>query len=287
MWRQSTTPPLPLFPRSLSPGQTRMHEDRNGWTPLHSAARYNAVPAIATVLAEAGADPNGWTNVHAEDGVTPLYLAVVGQDVAVVAGLIKAGADASIRNKNGWTPMHQVARYSDNPAIVAALVDAGADLDARTEDGWSALHIAAALGKVMTMIAALVDAGADPNAPGGNGWTPLHAAASQGEVPDMIIALLDAGADPTIRDDYGRTPWNAAQSNGALRDTEAWSRLEAAALARLRRLEYTCIFQSRSRKAYPRLYRCGGEPQCARRQCADAFAFRIGWSKSWGCHHPY
>ena len=48
-----------------------------------------------------------------------------------VAHCLDAGADPNARNKNGWTPLHRAAEYSETSAVVKTLLDAGADLNAR------------------------------------------------------------------------------------------------------------------------------------------------------------
>ena len=75
------------------------------------------------------------------------------------------------------------------------------------------------------MIAALLDAGSDPNARAEGGVTPMHWAANNNDNPAVIAALLDAGADPNARAEGGLTPWDLAQGNAALKETDAWWRL--------------------------------------------------------------
>ena len=78
------------------------------------------------------------------------------------------------------------------------------------------------------MAAALLDGGADPDARDQNGFAPLHWAAAFADNPAVVAALLDGGADGNARDHAGWTPWDHAQRNAALRDTDAYRRLNDA-----------------------------------------------------------
>jgi hypothetical protein len=46
--------------------------------------------------------------------------------------------------------------------------------------------------------------------------------------PNVVIALLDAGADGKLRDPDGKTAFDHAQESGALRNTDAYWRLNDA-----------------------------------------------------------
>ena len=76
--------------------------DRNGWTPLHAAAQYNAVEA-ARLLVSAGAVVDSTDR----DGNTPLTRAVSSYrgDGAVIQLLRQHGADPYFANKHGTSPV--------------------------------------------------------------------------------------------------------------------------------------------------------------------------------------
>ena len=96
---------------------------------LHYAAWKNPNPAVITALIEAGAD----TAAYERDGWTPLHVAARHSNLAAVAALLEAGIDAGARStKRGVTPLHNAAR-AENPslAVIAALLEADADLAAR------------------------------------------------------------------------------------------------------------------------------------------------------------
>lgn len=81
-------------------------QDDIGLTPLHRAARSNAVDA-ALVLLESGADVMGRAG---KSGDTPLHTAARMNAVDVAKLLIDWGADVNGRNKNGDTPLHAAVK---------------------------------------------------------------------------------------------------------------------------------------------------------------------------------
>jgi tankyrase len=90
--------------------------DKNGVTPLHHAVRFRSPTAVKTLL-EHGAKVN---QVCKRSGSTPLHRAVTStgaprtagkqrEALEIIALLLKAGADPTIRNKSGKTPVDYVA----------------------------------------------------------------------------------------------------------------------------------------------------------------------------------
>lgn len=96
--------------------------DKRGWTPLHSAARFNTDSRILVILLDGGAD------VHAKDkaGDTPLHWAAAqNTNVQVVRELISAGADVNAVDRYGWLPIHTAVESNANPDIARELLDSG------------------------------------------------------------------------------------------------------------------------------------------------------------------
>lgn len=86
--------------------------DKNGVTALHHAVRFRNVVAVRTLI-EHGANVN---QACRKSGSTPLHRAVTSTGAPGTAGkhaevldiirlLMEAGADPSITNKAGWTPI--------------------------------------------------------------------------------------------------------------------------------------------------------------------------------------
>ncbi len=96
--------------------------DRRGWTPLHSAARFNPDTRIVLALLQAGAD------VHAKDrsGDTPLHWAAAANaNVDIVLSLLEADANVNAVDKFGWLPIHTAAEANPNPEVIRVLLEAG------------------------------------------------------------------------------------------------------------------------------------------------------------------
>jgi hypothetical protein len=88
--------------------------------------------------------------------------------------------------------------------MVQLLVEAGADISVSNQWGRTPLHVAARRG-CREVARLLLDLGAEPNATTREGWTALHVAYRAGQ-PDLVELLLASGADPQARDTTGRVP---------------------------------------------------------------------------------
>jgi ankyrin repeat protein len=106
------------------------------WSPLHRACK--GLPEIASFLIERGADIHAQTS----DGWTPFEIALWAGHTQIGAYLIEKGADINRANPNrGFTPLHLAAVLND-VALVQLLVDKGANLQAKDKDGKTPLDIA-------------------------------------------------------------------------------------------------------------------------------------------------
>lgn len=247
---------------------TRGHD---GWTALHHAVSdYDeGSSAIAALLLDRGADPDALT----DDGQTAcdlageelrgsdLYHRLCGEtaaetqpkcrslcdlsfwDSATAFDLrlrLDAGADPTLRDADGVTPLHLAALVNWDPDVFVLLINAGAEIEARTpDDGYTPLGYAAwANNQVAARM--LLESGAKVATKLHDGRTPLHVAAERVEevlssipialgdedqedeefaqavlemrerFPNTIRSLLDFGSDIHALDYYGHTPLHLA-----------------------------------------------------------------------------
>ncbi|MDE7193974.1 MAG: ankyrin repeat domain-containing protein, partial [Oscillospiraceae bacterium] len=100
---------------------------------------YSNVP-ITLALIENGAN----VNAAANDGTTPLHLAVRGPENSVKA-LVKAGADLNARDNMGNTPLLIACKWCGEK-LVRYLLRAGADFNIKNNAGDSVMDLCAAKG---------------------------------------------------------------------------------------------------------------------------------------------
>ena len=127
-------------------------------------------------LLAAGADPD----TPDQDGRSPLFSAVLGNSVGVLALLLESGADPNLRDNDGWTPLHFAAQES--VAEVARI---------------------------------LLGRGADPNIQDNDGATPLwRAVQGARDRSELCNVLRQAGAKDDIPNNRGETPRDLADRLG-------------------------------------------------------------------------
>lgn len=139
---------------------------------------------------------------RAQDLSTELMEAIRTRNTSEVQQLLRAGADANAKDRNGMTPLVQAAIAGSTEAV-RALLENGANVNSRANDGMTALFWAASSGNT-NIVRALLDKGADVNTKNNSGWTALMSAADLGHL-DTVRALLEKGADVHVRDKDGNT----------------------------------------------------------------------------------
>ena len=186
--------------------------------PLQKASR-NGDLSLVKSLIEQGTpvdqpcDFNRWTALHA---------AAHKGHVEIAEFLIKHGANVNVKDKDGYTPLHNTAgsflkgyprkrTEADRNRIAALLLKHGACLNATINHGDTPLHRAASTNNV-ALVQLLLENGANPNIQQAQGMTPLHFALSAGKDRVEVVRLLLAhGADKSVTDEYGDTPADLAK----------------------------------------------------------------------------
>lgn len=132
------------------------------------------------------------------DGTTALHWAVRANDVETVDLLLRAGANVSVRNREGVMPL-ELAALNGSAAILERLTKTGADANAPLNSfGDTALMMASRSGKA-DAVKVLLDRGAQIDAK--EKWgdtTALMWAVSEGN-REVVKLLIDRGADVNVR----------------------------------------------------------------------------------------
>ena len=122
--------------------------NKDGWQPLHQAAYRRAAAGAASRLrrAERGAAAGSQAAVAAlrarPSALTPRRARRSGE-VEVLQALLKAGAKANARDKDGDTPVHYAAAQGHLACIKAlAAAPGGCDLEAVDNDGETPMDVA-------------------------------------------------------------------------------------------------------------------------------------------------
>ncbi len=134
-----------------------------------------------TTLANAGAD----TSLADKSGTTPLMLAAAGDDPNLVLALSASGVEVDKPNREGLTAL-QVAAGQGSPAVIAALVQRGAKVDQLSANDLSPLMLAVKMNNKAN-VEALLEAGASVNLSNKAGYTAIGYSRA-GEVRQLLLA---------------------------------------------------------------------------------------------------
>jgi ankyrin repeat protein len=151
---------------------------------------------------------------------TPLTFAVSANDLMVVNKLLELGADPTVPNGRGITPLLQAffGEIDKDRGVVQALIGAGADLNAASEMGVTAAMVAATRGW-KEWLGVLLSAGADPNVVDCMGRGLLHAAVMSDDAPGMVELILEKAPqiDLDLETKNGSTPLALASNGGQIK----------------------------------------------------------------------
>uniref|UniRef100_A0A8D3A5S7 RHD domain-containing protein n=1 Tax=Scophthalmus maximus TaxID=52904 RepID=A0A8D3A5S7_SCOMX len=168
--------------------------------PLHLAVITRQVK-VMEVLLQAGADPS----LVDKDGRSPLHLAALAGDNATLRPLLanlgeRHGHLVNTADFHGLHPLHLAVRR-DGERCLRLLVEGGAKINApEQKSGNSALHLAVRENLFKVACTLITELKADVNACTFGGNTALHLAAGLGS-PTLCSMLIAAGADKNVEND--------------------------------------------------------------------------------------
>lgn len=187
-----------------------------GTRPLYHRLFFNSVAPNASVsiaglrsqfiLAFFDANSEKLLAVRAAKGQSILHYVAAAGNSALLNILLAKGADVSVRNRNGETPLH-TALENGKEAIAVKLIDAGADILglARGKPILAYMHAGASQPVVEKLILAIRAARGDISRCGTDGHTALHYASRRGY--DRLVGILVSnGADVFATNKYGHPP---------------------------------------------------------------------------------
>ena len=174
---------------------------------------------IAMVLIENSAEVNK-SDLY---GVTPLFSAILNNNILIVEMLINNGANVNKASSSGFCPLH-VAALNGCATLVQILINNRAVAHSKSKDGNTPLHTAAynlyvrdslnpCIDGYSNSIKQLIKAGCAVDAINRNGATALHIAAMFGNTK-IVNVLIEQGADINILDKANNTPLHYAVCTG-------------------------------------------------------------------------
>lgn len=179
---------------------------------IHEAAKKGDTQKISGLL-DAGTE----IDIKNKEGETALQVALDWKNAQVAKLLIENGADFKSYNKTGDMPLHQAA-LNGQDKVVRLLIDQGANANIRTikKPGYiygftgSTPLMLASAGGHSDIVAMLLSAGADPNLFNDQGYSALHVAPT----PEICEILLNSGISVNISHDRtNKTPLDYAKKD--------------------------------------------------------------------------
>jgi len=169
-------------PNALHPyGCTTLHLWGHNWHDIE----------VLDILLKAGSQINAR---RTSDGQTALHITISSVYTEATEALIRNGADVTVSDDFGETPLHRAAYLGNERAAEELIATGKVDLNAKNRDGQTPLYKSVVYGHSQNPIAAkILAAGANPNVKANNGDTVLDEASNRKHMNVMLL-LLSNGA---------------------------------------------------------------------------------------------
>jgi uncharacterized protein len=124
--------------------EINVQTEAEGWTPLCIAIQRGNTDCVR-ILLDAGANRNTVLK-GSSAGWTPAHFAASCEDVNIMINMLEKPLEINVQTEaEGWTPLYMT--LTDRLTLVARLlIEAGADTTLKTREGWTVLDQALALG---------------------------------------------------------------------------------------------------------------------------------------------
>lgn len=150
-----------------------------------------------------------------------LMNALYHDNFTTVDELLNKGVNINLPyNHSGWTPFMWVCKEHCDPEIIGKFLQYNPNLNLKNKQGQTALHIMARHRSSFACLELLIEKGANVDAQDNDGWTSLMDAVKHPQAmmrKDVIYDLAEL-SDTSIKNHDGRTAYDIAKANIAFDD---------------------------------------------------------------------
>ena len=155
----------------------------DGWTALHWAS-YKKDTTILKFLINKGANVNF---KKSQDGLTPLALACLGENLGGIIILLRQGVKIDHQNPNGYSALHFSIHVKNNE-IIKSLVSSGAKVNIQDKEGFTPLMLAVKMNDLFK-VRLLIQYGASDLTENKDGKTAIDIARDNNN--EQIVSFLE------------------------------------------------------------------------------------------------